>query len=68
MSQYKTTLRAIREHIPCSRGWVKLLRGLHKGSADDEPLDIARIYEINGRDYARSRSRTTTPRAGWPVT
>lgn len=48
----KTTLNKIREHSPCSREWQKLLDGLGKTGADDEPLDIRTIIEINGIDDA----------------
>ena len=47
-----TTLNRIRAHIPCSDGWHKLLTGLGKTQADDEPLPYARIVEINGLDDA----------------
>ena len=47
-----TTLRRIREQGPCREGWNKLLTGLGKGEADDEPLPFARIVEINGLDDA----------------
>jgi len=43
-----TTLNRIREHGPCEDGWRKLLAGLGKTQADDEPLPYARIVEING--------------------
>ena len=32
----KTTLNAIREHLPCHEGWEKLLRHLGKTKSDDE--------------------------------
>lgn len=47
-----TTLNRIREHSPCREGWEKLLKGLGKTAADDEPLPFARIVEINGLDDA----------------
>ena len=47
-----TTLNAIRAHGPCADGWAKLLRGLGKTQADDEPLDMCRILDINGLDDA----------------
>ena len=47
-----TTLNAIRKHSPCSYGWTKLLAGLGKTCADDDPLEFARILEINGLDDA----------------
>ena len=43
-----TTLNRIREHSPCEAVWVKLLAGLGKTSADDEPLSFAKILKING--------------------
>ena len=47
-----TTLNRIRAHSPCEDGWRKLLSGLGKTAADDEPLPFARIVEINGIDDA----------------
>ena len=47
-----TTLNRIRAHGPCEPGWRKLLTGLGKTQADDEPLSFARIVEINGLDDA----------------
>ncbi len=47
-----TTLNRIRAHSPCREGWEKLLEGLGKTSADDEPLLYSRILEINGLDDA----------------
>lgn len=54
-----TTLNRIRVHGPCNQhgpvedgGWRKLLAGLGKTKADDEPLPYARIVEINGLDDA----------------
>lgn len=44
----QTTLNAIRKHHPCSAGWQTLLNGLNKSHADDEPLLLSRILEING--------------------
>ena len=43
-----TTLNNIRAHSPCTEGWTKLLAGLNKTQASDEPLPYARILEING--------------------
>ena len=43
-----TTLNRIRAHHPCRSGWEKLLAGLGKTAADDEPLAFSRIAEING--------------------
>jgi hypothetical protein len=48
----KTTLNQIRAHRPCHDGWQKLLRGLGKTAADDEPLWIDEILSIRGLDYA----------------
>jgi hypothetical protein len=48
----KTTLNKIRVHSPCKEGWQKLLRGLGKTAADDEPLWIDQILDINGLDDA----------------
>ena len=47
-----TTLNRIRAHGPCADGWQKLLAGLGKTAADDEPLPFSRIVEINGLDDA----------------
>jgi hypothetical protein len=47
-----TTLNRIRAHGPCSNGWEKLLKGLGKIEADDEPLPYSKIVEINGLDDA----------------
>jgi hypothetical protein len=53
-----TTLNRILAHNPCGQpegsttGWRKLLAGLGKTEADDEPLPYARIVEINGLDDA----------------
>jgi len=48
----QTTLNAIRKHIPCERGWVKLLAYLGKTKADDEPLSLLEILKSNGLDDA----------------
>lgn len=48
----KTTLNQIHEHFPCAGGWTKLLKHLGKTQADDEPLSIATIVELNGLDDA----------------
>jgi len=50
--KYSTTLAEIRKHDPCGSGWLKLLKGLGKSGADDEPLTLDRILEINGLDDA----------------
>jgi hypothetical protein len=47
-----TTLKRIRKHSPCETSWRKLLAGLGKTKADDEPLPYARIVEICGLDDA----------------
>lgn len=47
-----TTLKAIKKHTQCKPGRPKLLRGLGKSRADDEPLSIVRILDINGLDDA----------------
>jgi hypothetical protein len=43
----KTTLNKIRAHSPCRDGWEKLLRGLGKTQADDDPLWIDQILDCN---------------------
>jgi len=47
-----TTLNRIREYNPCANGWRKLLAGLGKTEADDEPLSLITILDINGLDDA----------------
>ena len=47
-----TTLNRIHEHEPSKDGWKKILAGLGKTAADDEPLPFAKILEINGLDDA----------------
>lgn len=47
-----TTLNRIRAHGPCEDGWRKLLSGLGKTAAADDPLPFARIVEINGIEDA----------------
>ena len=47
-----TTLNKIRSHGPCKPGWDRLLAGLGKTEADDEPLSFIRILEINGIEDA----------------
>ena len=47
-----TTLNHIRKHSPCGSGWEKLLRGLGKTEADDDPLPYSKIVEINGIEDA----------------
>ena len=51
-NQLTTTLNRIRAHGPCEDGWKKLLAGLGKTRADDEPLPFATILRINGLDDA----------------
>jgi hypothetical protein len=48
----RTTLNQIRAHSPCQDGWAKLLRGLNKTAADDEPLWIDQVLDHNGFDDA----------------
>jgi hypothetical protein len=48
----KTTLNQIRAHHPCRAGWEKLLRGLGKAAADDEPLWIDQVLDHNNLDDA----------------
>jgi len=43
-----TTLNAIKAHNPCKDGWEKLLSGLGKTKADNEPLHLRDILSING--------------------
>jgi hypothetical protein len=43
-----TTLERIRAYRTSEGMWRKLLEGLGKTKADDEPLPFARIVEING--------------------
>lgn len=47
-----TTLKRIRANRPCEPGWARLLRGLGKSSADDEPIPYKFIVESNGIDDA----------------
>jgi len=47
-----TTLKKIRAQGPCADGWAKLLRHLGKTQADDEPLALTTILDINGLDDA----------------
>ena len=47
-----TTLNRIRSHSPCAEGWKKLLAGLGKTEADDEPLALTRILDLNGLNDA----------------
>ncbi len=47
-----TTLLEIEAKDPCASGWKKLLQGLNKEKADDEPLTIKTILGINGIEDA----------------
>ena len=47
-----TTLNEIRSQRPCKDGWEKLLSGIGKTIADDEPLSLLTILDINGLDDA----------------
>ena len=47
-----TTLKLIRAARPCEDGWRKLLGGLDKTQADDEPLPLLSVLDINGLDDA----------------
>ena len=47
-----TTLNRIRKYSSSETGWKKLLAGLGKTAADNEPLPFATILEINGLDDA----------------
>ena len=48
----QTTLNKLREHRPCTDRWAEMLRNLGKTSADDEPLLIRTIFQLNGFDDA----------------
>ena len=54
-----TTLNKILKHTPCQSGWLKLLAGLNKAGADDEPLPLIHILKINGLNDALWALRTT---------
>lgn len=56
---YTTTLNEIKKFNPCAPSWEKLLAGLGKSSADDEPLPYSRILEINGIYDANWSLRTS---------
>jgi hypothetical protein len=47
-----TTLKAIKEHSPCSGGLKKLLKHLGKTKCDEEPLPLVEILKSNGLDDA----------------
>jgi membrane protein involved in colicin uptake len=49
---FVTSLNAIREHKPCTKGWTKLLKHLKKTQADDEELNLLTVLESNGLDDA----------------
>ena len=55
-----TTLRQIRQHSPCRKGWHTLLTFLGKTEADDEPLPLTTILQSNGLDDALWCLRTIT--------
>jgi hypothetical protein len=48
----KTTLNKIRAHSPCEESWERLLQGLGKTAADDEPLWIDQILDVSDLDDA----------------
>ena len=48
----KTTLNKIRDCVPCSGGWTKLLKSLNKTKADDEPVSIVQVLDSNGLNDA----------------
>ncbi len=52
MQPLTTTLNAIRNKIPCTEGWTRLLSNLGKTKADDEPLLFETILDSNGLDDA----------------
>lgn len=45
-----TTLNDIDYYEPCAEGWQQLLKGLGKTRADDEPLALSTVLDINGLD------------------
>jgi hypothetical protein len=47
-----TTLNEILKYSPCQDEWEKLLKGLGKTKADDEPLLFSDILRINDFDFA----------------
>ena len=47
-----TTLNKIRATNPCRDGWKKLLKGLGKTEADDDPVSFAFIVQNNGLEDA----------------
>lgn len=56
-----TTLSKIKRNDPCREGWLRLLNGLNKTQADEEPLPLVRILDINGLDDAIWALRTLGP-------
>jgi hypothetical protein len=53
MTQWHTTMAAIRAHNPCKDGWKKLIA--HTGLAPDDattPVSFLTIFESNGLDDA----------------
>jgi hypothetical protein len=52
MAQLTTTLKRIRAHNLSHAELTKLLAGLGKTQADDEPLPFATIVRISGLDFA----------------
>jgi len=55
-----TTLRKIRQHNPCKKGWRTLLSSLGKTVVDDEPLPLVTILQSNGLDDTLWCLRTIT--------
>ena len=47
-----TTLAAIRAKSPCADGYTKLLAAFGKTAADNEPVDLLTVLNINGLDDA----------------
>jgi len=52
----RTTLKRIKEELPCVGGWETLLKSLGKTKADSEPLSLIDILEANGVGYYRDGS------------
>ena len=48
----QTTLNQIREHLPCTDAWKKLLETLGKTKSDDEKVSIIQVLDSNGLDDA----------------
>ena len=55
-----TTLRKIRQHNPCKKGWRTLLSSLGKTVVDDDPLPLVTILQSNGLDDTLWCLRTIT--------